>query len=341
MVAPGGAAPRPGAVALLPWAAASIAVAVFFLAGPALAEAPPLPRVARLEYVLGPGAKSCSSEAVFRSSVSAQVDHAVFVGDAAARVRVLLSRRAKDGRHEGAVDLYDAGGKALVHQAIEAMDRCSDVMRAAAVVVAETLDPIQPPAPPAPPPPVVVAAEAAPPVVVAEASRWEGHAVLGSWLGLGIAPRPAAGLSAEVGIRWSSMVSLSGELRWDPPAGADAGGGAQLSTRRLLGAMVPCGHWSPRESWGLFGCGVVQIGTIWGVNESFPSGPAVSALSFTVGARIGVELRLTPITPHLGVRMMSDLLVTPSRGAIWIGDQPGWTTPRVSGGVGLGMVVFW
>lgn len=337
MVAPGGAHPRPSLTGLRTgWATA--APVVLLVAGPALAQAPVLPRVARLEYVLGPGAKGCSPEAVFRTSVRAQVDHAVFAADASARVRVLLLRRAKDGRHEGAVDLYDAGGKVLIHQAIEAMDRCSDVVQAAAVVVAEALDPIQSSAPPAPPP--VVVAEQAPPVVAAPPSRWEGHAALGSWLGLGVAPRPAAGLSAELGARWS-VVSLSGELRWDPPAGADAGGGARLSTQRLLGALVPCGHWSPRESWGIFGCGVVQVGKIWGTNESFASAPGSSALSLAAGARLGAELRLTPLTPHLGLRLMGDLLATPSRVAIQIGAQPAWTTPRLAGDLGLGVVAFW
>jgi hypothetical protein len=311
--------------------------AVFLLAGPAFAEAPALPRVARLEYVLAPGAKSCSPEAVFRTSVRAQVDHAVFAADASARVRVLLSRRAKDGRHEGAVDLYDAGGKVLVHQAIEAMDRCSDVVQAAAVVVAEALDPIQPPAPPS----VMVVAEQVPPpvVVAAPPSRWEGHAALGSWLGLGVAPRPAAGLSAEVGARWS-VVSLSGELRWDPPAGADAGG-ARLSTRRLLGALVPCGHWSPRESWELFGCGVVQAGKIWGEAEGVLASTTVGEPYFAAGGRFGVELRLTPITPHLGLRLMGDVLANVQRGAFVIHGQAPWIMPRLAGDLGLSVVAFW
>jgi hypothetical protein len=294
--------------------------------------------MARLEYVLGHGAKGCSPEAVFRSAVSAQVDHAVFAADAPARVRVLLSRRAKDGRHEGAVDLYDASGKVIVHQAIEAMERCGDVVRAAAVVVAEALDPIEPPLPP---PPVVVAAQAPPPVVVAAPSRWEGHAVLGSWLGLGIAPRPAAGLSAEVGIRWSSVVSLSGELRWDPPAGADAGEGARLSTRRVVGAVVPCGHWSPRESVGLFGCGVVQMGTIWGKAENVAVSETVGGPYFAAGGRFGVELRLTPITPHVGLRLSGDVLGNVQRGAFVIQGHAPWTMPRLAGDVGLGVVAFW
>jgi hypothetical protein len=312
---------------------------VLLFAGPALAQAPVLPRVARLEYVLGTGAKGCSPEAVFRSSVRAQVDHAVFAADASARMRVLLSRRAKDGRHEGAVDLYDAGGKVLVHQAIEAMDRCSDVVQAAAVVVAEALDPIQPPAPP---PVMVVVAEQVPPVAVVAAppSRWEGHAALGSWLGLGVAPRPAAGLSAEVGARWS-VVSLSGELRWDPPAGADAGGGARLSTRRLLGALVPCGHWSPRESWGLFGCVVVQAGKIWGEAEGVPASADVGEPYIAAGGRFGVEVRLTPITPHLGLRLSGDVLVNVQRTGFVIHGQAPWTTPRLAGDVGLGVVTFW
>ena len=165
------------------------------------------------------------------------------------------------------------------------------------------------------------------------------HAGLGAWLGLGTAPRLAAGLSADFGLRWSP-ISLSAELRWDPPASAEVGGGARLSTWRLLGALVPCGHWS-RESFGLFGCGVMQVGKIGATNESFASAPGSSALYFAAGARLGAELRLTPLTPHLGLRVMGDLLATPSRVAIQIGAQPGWTTPRLAGDLGLGVVAFW
>ena len=66
-----------------------------------------------------------------------------------------------------------------------------------------------------------------------------------------------------------------------------------------------------------------------------------SALYFAAGARLGAELRLTPLTPHLGLRVMGDLLATPSRVAIQIGAQPGWTTPRLAGDLGLGVVAFW
>jgi hypothetical protein len=213
------------------------------------------------------------------------------------------------------------------------------VVRAAAVVVAEALDPIQAPAPPVPPPPVVMA-EPAPPPVVAAPRRWEGHAALGSWLGLGVAPRPAAGLSVEVGARWS-VVSLSGELRWDPPAGADAWGGARLATRRVLGALVPCGHWSLRESFGLLGCAVMQAGRIWGEAEGVPAPTTIGQPYFAAGGRFGVELRLTPITSHLGLRLSGDLLVNVQRTTFVIYEHGSWTTPRLAGDVGLGVVAFW
>jgi hypothetical protein len=315
-----------------------VAAAALLVAGPALAQAPVLPRVARLEYVLGPGAKGCSGEQELRSAVRSQADHEVFAADAPARMRVALSRRPRDGRYEAALDLHDSGGALLRHQAIPPMVRCADVVQAAAMIIAETLDPIQPPPPPAPPP-ILTVAPPPPPRATVEPDPLELHAGLGAWLSLGTAPRPAAGLSADFGLRWSP-ISLSAELRWDPPASAEVGGGARLSTWRLLGALVPCGHWS-RESFGLFGCGVMQVGKLGATNESFVSAPGSSALYLAAGARLGAELRLTPLTPHLGLRVMGEMMATPSRGTIWIGDQPAWTMPRFSGGAGLGVVAFW
>jgi hypothetical protein len=312
---------------------------VLLFAGPALAQAPVLPRVARLEYVLGPGVRSCSGEQELRSAVRSQADHEVFAADAPARMRVALSRRPRDGRYEAALDLHDSGGALLRHQAIPPMVRCADVVQAAAMVIAETLDPIQPAPPPPAPAPVPEVAPPPPPRATVEPDPLELHAGLGVWLGLGTAPRPAAGLSADFGLRWSP-ISLSAELRWDPPASAEVGGGARLSTWRLLGALVPCGHWS-RESFGLFGCGVAQVGKIWGEAENAPLSGAAGGLYAAVGGRLGMELRLTPITSQLGLRVSGDLTTKIQGGAFAISDHTRWETPRLAGDLGVGVVAFW
>ncbi|MEO7329028.1 MAG: hypothetical protein ABI193_10645 [Minicystis sp.] len=254
----------------------------------------------------------------------------------------MLSRRAKDGHYEAALDLYDASGTLLVHQATPPSDRCSDAVQTAAVIAAETLDPVHAePAPSSalPLPAAAMAPTAASPVTAVEPSRWEAHAALGSWLGLGVAPRAAVGLSGEVGVRWR-MVSLSGELRWDPPADVDVGGGARLSTWRLVGAVVPCGHWS-REVWGLFGCGVVQAGKIWGTSEGVPGPATIGEPYVAMGGRFGVEVRLAPITPHLGLRLSGDVLGNVQGVGFAIGDRARWQQTRVAGDVGLGVIAFW
>ena len=342
MVASGGFAPRPRAGQRpVVWTGAALASAILLASGSALPAPAALPHVARLEYLLAPGAKGCSPEAVFRSAVGSQVGHAVLAAGAPALLRVTLSRRAKDGHYEAALDLFDTSSALLLHQVTPPSDRCSDAVQAAAVIAAETLDPVhvERPSPPPPPPPVTIAVPAPPPVIAAEPSPWEGHAGLGSWLGLGVAPRPAAGLSGEVGIRWR-MVSLSGELRWDPPAGVEAGDGARLSTWRLIGAALPCGHLS-WESWGLFGCGVVQAGKIWGRSEGVPAPATIGEPYLGMGARFGAELRLMPITPHLGLRLSADVLGNVTRSTFLIDDRAVWTTPRLAGGVGLGVFAFW
>ena len=87
---------------------------------------------------------------------------------------------------------------------------------------------------------------------------------LGATLGFGIAPRPAAGMTADVGLHWSfdtaplDGFSIALGARWDPPAAIDVSeseAGARMSTTRLLATVAPCAHW-----WKLFGCAVGELG---------------------------------------------------------------------------------
>ena len=322
-------------------AGSAAAVVGLSLTSAAFAEPAPaaLPRVARLSYVLRPGATGCPEEQAFRASVRAQADRDLFPAEAAARVRVAVSRRLKDRRYEAVIDLHDEGGLRF-HQEIDPLPRCSDVVETAVALLVNKLDPVhaeEKETPPAPPSSVAAPAAPPPPVVRTE-DRLSFHAGLGSWLGLGVAPRPAAGMSGEVGIRWSP-VSVSAELRWDPPASAEVGG-AQLSTWRVVGALVPCGHWS-RKSFGLFGCAVVQAGEITGTSEGVPGASSQGEPYVAAGGRLGMELRLASLTPHLGLRLSGDMLGKVKGAAFVIRDQVAWRTPPLAGDLGLGVIAFW
>jgi hypothetical protein len=55
------------------------------------------------------------------------------------------------------------------------------------------------------------------------------------------------------------------------------------------------------------------------------------------GGRLGVEV---PFAPHLGFRGYGEVLGTVTPQAIPIDERPGWTTPLVSGGLGVGLYLF-
>ncbi|MFO0755528.1 MAG: hypothetical protein U0359_03505 [Byssovorax sp.] len=322
------------ACAFLGAAALSIVIAGGAQAGPAR------PRTARLAYVLAPGTQGCPAEQVFRMSVRAQADRDLLVPAAPARLRIEIERRAKDRLYEATVDLYGETGEVLAHRSITPLARCLDVVQAAAVVVAELLDPIEPVVAPPPPSPAPARLPEAPPQAQPppEERAVSFQAGLGSRLGLGIAPRPAGGLSGDAGIRWSAL-SVSAELRWDPPASAEVGG-ARLSTFRIMGGVVPCGHWS-RKEWGLFGCAVAQAGEIWGEAEGVPGAGSTGAPLVAVGGRLGGEVWLTPVTPHLGLRLSGDLMGQVLGGTFVLGPRAVWAMPRLTGDVGLGAVARW
>ncbi len=155
------------------------------------------------------------------------------------------------------------------------------------------------------------------------------------WLDLGTAPRPAAGISIDVGlqVRWFS-VAIEGH--WDPPAEAMVSTGATVTATRYFGALVPCGHYRY-----FLGCIVGQVGAL---NAGIPSPtgamPDTQTGLYTAGGiRLGGEI---PVVPgRLFARIAGDLLGATPVG-VRLGGTPQWVTASVVGGAAAGLVAkFW
>ncbi len=191
----------------------------------------------------------------------------------------------------------------------------------------------QPPAPAGPEPPVKQVTAPAPPApaLLEEKEPFRIRIGASAVLGLGVAPRPAAGVAIDVGLRWSTF-SLALEARAYPPAeGAAETGLVQLHTWQSTGAVVPCGHWR----W-LFGCGIVEMGVLTGTSAARIS-ETTTFFHIAGGLRAGVEWRAWE---HLALRASGDLLFAPRRLTLNLDDyEPIWTAPVMSGAFGVGFVV--
>jgi hypothetical protein len=124
--------------------------------------------------------------------------------------------------------------------------------------------------------------------------------------------------------------SLDFEGRWDPPAGSVIEG-AEVSTSRLVGALVPCGHA------GYFaGCLLAEVGSIWGsVTGPRIQGETQSEIYVATGGRLSFEF---PIAPHLALRPAVDLLLALQRPSLRVAGVPRFEVPFVNAGFGLGLL---
>jgi hypothetical protein len=168
---------------------------------------------------------------------------------------------------------------------------------------------------------------------------------------LATAPRPAFGLTVDAGFR-VSWFSLAGELRWNPPAGASTPANVDVSTMRLLGALVPCAHVGSFAGGGsVFGCAVGELGQIRGsiAKAGATATPDHQASLYgTAGGRFGIEIPVVaPRRLFLRVAVsMAGVPVRPrflagtmtSGGVVTSPPQTVWESPAFVGGLGLGLV---
>jgi hypothetical protein len=295
-----------------------------------------------LDYDRGTVARQCPEAKMLRGEVAAEIGHDPFTEAGPWQMRVAITRR-KNGAFVATADLLDGDGATASSMGEMVSSDCrSLVLKALAVWISwELTDPPLPPPslPAAPPPPL-----APPPPPPPKRPTTDPFLVvigLGSTVGFGAAPRPAAGVTADVGFRWKvdaaplEGVSLTLGVRWDPPAAAHVPGlrvGEGVGTSRLLATLAPCVHW-----WKLYGCAVGELGQLRGRGEGVALAPQFANVYSAVGGRLGVEV---PFAPHLGFRISGEILGTVTPIEIPVSERPGWSTPTASGGFGAGLYLF-
>jgi hypothetical protein len=322
----------------------ALPIAILLATSPGLAQpSPSLPHVARLAYT---APTACPAEQVLRDLVAGQTSFKVFAPEARAQLTVTISRRRQ--RYEATAELRDQSGAVLWTRPFPAAPSCAGLVEEVAVYVSEKLEPHaddQPRAPARPPASSAVEISQTPTQVHEYSAPMDPYLItigLGAAVGFGIAPRVAVGLSADVGIHRKldtsplEGLSLSLGVRWDPPAAGHVPGApmdARVSTSRLLGTVVPCGHW-----WKLFGCAVGELGQLQGgADNTYPLSAMGTAFYAAAGARAGIEV---PFAPHIGFRGFGEILGTLTPLTVRVNERPAWTTPPASGGFGAGIYVF-
>jgi hypothetical protein len=287
----------------------------------------------RLVYV---GAAGCPGEQAFRDAVGAHVrGWDPFAPNAPWRLAVSVVKRPSG--YEGTAELR---GAVVWTRAFPPTPRCVDLLEDLAVAVALHIDPPRLP-PRSVPAPAALVPEPFRPADGPTPRPPPGRSPAGlragarGWMDLASAPRPAFGATLDVGYR-VGWFSIAAQVRYDAPAGATLMGGAGLSTMRILGGVVPCGHVGGRFAF--VGCLVAEAGEVVGTASAarlaLPDRVALPALD--IGARVGAEIRLAgPLYAQGSV----DLLGVAVRPRFYLDPGLLWQSPAFIGGGGLGLGV--
>jgi hypothetical protein len=324
--------------------AAPLFLAFLIPSSPARAAEPPPHISIRLAYTPDPSVEKCPDERGFRDALMEKFGYdptdppQIFDVEAPPILRVLLSRRGQELRAEGS--LKNGAGLVLWGDEYQGRIDCAGLVRIFALVIKIGIDAADVPRHavlPAPPvdPLSQGPSEGSPPVIVADKSKpprapWPKlRAGLGTGIAFGLAPAAAVGFSAQIGIRWSPF-SVSLEGRADLPAGSDA---LRIQTSMVAGTLLPCAHLGFT-----FVCGLVTVGSRRA--SSLVDGSHDSALSAGAGARIGLEVPFA--SDRFVARLSGDIVGTVQRQDVRVSivtREDRWTTPAVSGGPGLGLLV--
>lgn len=319
------------------------ATCLFLLATPTwAAEFPPRSAV-RLTYERG-GIKGCPDEQVFRDVMRARMSYDPFSPEAEAGLVVTIVREGR--AYRGRAELRDGGGAMLWPRTLGPFADCQALVEGLGLAVSVKLDPGGAEVPKAPPPlPLPLPPEEEETTSPAPIPQRMDDRKVRPWiklgasmvLGLGVAPRPAAGIAADVGFRlpsWPEALWVALEMRAYPPAEGHADAGTmRVRTWQVTGAAIPCGHWRM-----LFGCGVVQMGTLWGTADTLGTGHAQTArlVHFSLGGRAGAEWQALD---HLALRVSADALLAPLRQGLQVEGVPQWVAPILSGAFEASVVV--
>ena len=133
-----------------------------------------------------------------------------------------------------------------------------------------------------------------------------------------------------VGLRLRrGLLSLGAEGRFDLPAYREVAGGS-ISAFILGGAVLPCVHYQAFS-----GCVNVTAGALRAAGHELLAAENVTMPYLAAGLRLGAEI---PLVSILSLRLYGDLLATCTRISLKETDSGRvfWTTPPVSGALGVG-----
>ena len=302
----------------------------------------------RLSYARGRGADQCPDEGALRDAVSARLGYDPFDDHAP---RLLVAEVHRSGRSlAGHVELQDASGTVQGRRDLRAEGNdCAELATAMSIAVSLGIDPLSalepspppspaaaepPPAPSVPAPAVVVPPAPPSPSLPVEAPSPSVPVHLrfglGTMLSWGISPAiPSIGVAVDAGIRrglWS--LGLEGAGNWQTQTATDGASGVKSSLTLI--SLVPCVHVSIA-----LGCALGGVGSL--AASGVVSSPLSSSSLFAdAGVRLGIEW---PLTRWLLVAVHADGLATFTHVTYHLDNQIPWSTPPVSGALGLGVVV--
>lgn len=320
---------------VLPSAAAAATLVIFTPRAAPAAE--PSLTGARLDYVRGPGAESCTGEEGLRDAVATQMGGVdPFTATAAKHVVVTITRPHRD--FQGEFTLYDADGSIVGTHPVPGGAGCNALIQDLALSLSLTLRPFllptdptapSPPSPP-PPPPTRPAPHLAPSPPAPASTQPHVRVGVGAVVAFGLSPSVAMpGFGGLVGVRWP-LVSLTLEGRADLPASlTDQGHGVAVRTSLTSGSFAPTLHWR----W-LFGGAVISVGGLH-VTATNASPSEQIETYVGVGPRVGAEV---PFAEHFAAQFVGDLLFAAARPQVLIAQTPLWTTSLAAGLLGIRLV---
>jgi hypothetical protein len=305
-------------------------------------------RSARFKYSRSAGASDCPEAEVLRAGVAARLGYEPFDDHADLIVSATVNRTGRT--FEARIEIAGAEGRSVAERKLVSRESdCLELASAMELAISIAIDPFAgsrprpapPPAPvptavaPPPPPPspqVIVVRELAPsappplPVPIVFQVR------LGALGAVGSTPGAAVGGNVQASAHRGSF-SLGLEARGDLASTTTLySNGAQVGafdTSLLMGSLVPC------ASRGLFeGCALLSAGVIRASARDLQMPQQVNAPYLAVGARVGVEI---PLGSILSAGVHGDVLAPTTETVLRVSGQAVWTTPSISGALGLTM----
>jgi hypothetical protein len=302
---------------------------------------------ARFSYDRSTGAERCPDELSVRAAVSARLGYDPFDQDAPRLVSTVIEKRGGD--LVARVAMHDEHGTQTgTRELTSPTNDCAELVSAASLAISIAIDPAsvvarhpraKPPSPtpsdepPARPPPPSSPEPATAPSPDVRGAPWAPPGMgldlgAGALAAYGSAPSPSVGFRASIGARWR-RVSLSVEGRADLPASATAPGSGRVESSILAAMLIPC---TLRGV--ILLCGVAGAGSLRADSSDVAATRHADTFFAAAGVRFGVEI---PLGGALAVVVHTDLLATLTPTTLRLNGQDVWTSPPVSGTLGLGM----